>query len=61
MAEADRREREHTKRNSDRWIGLLIVLLAVISGVLAGSLASPKSWERADGVSSTPVSLQGSP
>jgi hypothetical protein len=41
-----RGDRAHkSSRRADRWIGLLIVVLAAVAGVLAGRSGTPKSWE----------------
>jgi hypothetical protein len=61
MAEG-RHNRAHSTRNRDRWLALLIVVLAAVSGALAGHFGTPRSWERSTGGTATPevVQLQGS-
>jgi len=41
-----RRDRAHkSSRRADRWVALLVVVLAAVAGVLAGRSGTPKSWE----------------
>jgi hypothetical protein len=63
MAEGRRDRVQKSNRTGDRWIALLIVVLAAVGGVLAGRSGTPRSWERpAPGTpGGEPVHVQGSP
>lgn len=46
MAEGRHRDgAPKSTRNRDRWLALLIVVLAAVGGALAGHFGTPKSWE----------------
>ncbi len=46
MMTEGRRDRAHkSSRRADRWIALLVVVLAAAAGALAGRSGTPKSWE----------------
>jgi hypothetical protein len=65
MMKEGRRDRVHKgSRRADRWTALLVVVLAVAGGVVAGRSGTPKSWEHpAPGAPGGPKSVQsqGSP
>ena len=63
MAEGRHRDRAHkSTRNRDRWLALLIVVLAALAGAVAAHFGTERSWERPTGATATPefVQLQGS-
>lgn len=59
----DRAARDHRqhRRHVDRWLGLLIVVVAVVSGFVAAHFGTHHAWERGTaGTTSATDQVQGS-
>jgi hypothetical protein len=52
-------EPQRSSRTRDRWAAAGVVVLAIVAGVLAAELGTPRSWEKATPVTNAPV--QGRP
>ena len=46
-------------RTRDRWAAVGVIVLAIVAGVLAAEIATPRRWEQSTPVTNAPV--QGRP